>query len=133
MSALVSHGKFDMVHIQNSTLAGGVAVGSICNMHIGPGGALAVGVGAGILSVLGYRFLTVSETALYAINQVQNLIDRYKISDKGKYQCASHKASKKSRPEGKKIFFTTTLLASLLNLQEITNSSCGSYVHHFMI
>ncbi|CAG4938575.1 unnamed protein product, partial [Parnassius apollo] len=51
-------GKLDMVHIQNSTLAGGVAVGSVCNMHINAGGAIAIGIGAGILSVLGYRFLT---------------------------------------------------------------------------
>lgn len=60
MSAALSHqkGKFDMVHIQNSTLAGGVAVGSVCNLHIGAGGAIAVGIGAGFLSVLGYRYLT---------------------------------------------------------------------------
>ncbi|XP_039756979.1 ammonium transporter Rh type B isoform X2 [Pararge aegeria] len=60
MSSVVSkhHGKLDMVHIQNSTLAGGVAVGSVCNMHIMPGGAVAIGIGAGLLSVLGYRFLT---------------------------------------------------------------------------
>ncbi|KAM3959716.1 rhesus blood group-associated glycoprotein Rh50 [Aphomia sociella] len=60
LSSAVSkhHGRFDMVHIQNSTLAGGVAVGSVCNMEIGPGGAIAVGIGAGILSVLGYRYLT---------------------------------------------------------------------------
>lgn len=58
-SALNEHkGKFDMVHIQNSTLAGGVAVGSVCNMQIGAGGAVAIGIGAGILSVLGYRYLT---------------------------------------------------------------------------
>ncbi|XP_032518087.1 ammonium transporter Rh type B-B isoform X1 [Danaus plexippus] len=60
MSSLVSHhhSKLDMVHIQNSTLAGGVAVGSVCNMHISAGGAVAVGIGAGFLSVLGYRYLT---------------------------------------------------------------------------
>ncbi|KAL0879052.1 hypothetical protein ABMA27_004017 [Loxostege sticticalis] len=58
------HGRLDMVHIQNSTLAGGVAVGSVCNMHIGPGGAIAVGIGAGLLSVLGYRYLTPKLTKL---------------------------------------------------------------------
>lgn len=67
MSSLVGHGKFDMVHIQNSTLAGGVAVGSVCNLHIGAGGAIAVGIGAGILSVMGYHYLTVSGTAFYAM------------------------------------------------------------------
>ncbi|CAH0727198.1 unnamed protein product, partial [Brenthis ino] len=60
LSSAVSkhHGKLDMVHIQNSTLAGGVAVGSVCNMHVGAGGAIAIGIGAGLISVLGYRFLT---------------------------------------------------------------------------
>ncbi|XP_040151342.1 ammonium transporter Rh type A [Anopheles arabiensis] len=59
LSALVSHEhKLDMVHVQNSTLAGGVAVGSICNLLIHPFGALIVGVMAGVISVLGYRFLT---------------------------------------------------------------------------
>ncbi|XP_021705382.1 ammonium transporter Rh type A isoform X2 [Aedes aegypti] len=58
-SALVAHEKkFDMVHVQNSTLAGGVAVGSICNLLIHPFGAIMVGVIAGVISVLGYRFLT---------------------------------------------------------------------------
>ncbi|XP_058823707.1 ammonium transporter Rh type A isoform X1 [Topomyia yanbarensis] len=59
ISALVSHEtKFDMVHVQNSTLAGGVAVGSICNLMIHPFGALLIGVIAGVISVLGYRFVT---------------------------------------------------------------------------
>ncbi|KAJ8719799.1 hypothetical protein PYW08_011974 [Mythimna loreyi] len=60
LSAAVSHkpGKLDMVHIQNSTLAGGVAVGAVANMYIGPGGAIAVGMGAALISVLGYRYLT---------------------------------------------------------------------------
>ncbi|XP_053608700.1 ammonium transporter Rh type B-A isoform X2 [Plodia interpunctella] len=60
LSAAISHqrGKFDMVHIQNSTLAGGVAIGSVCNMMVGPGGAIAVGIGAAFISVFGYRYLT---------------------------------------------------------------------------
>lgn len=60
MSAIVSHQhKLDMVHIQNSTLAGGVAVGSICNLLIGPHGAVLIGFISAIISVLGYRYLTV--------------------------------------------------------------------------
>lgn len=49
-----------MVHVQNSTLAGGVAVGSVCNLLIGPHGAILIGIVAGAVSVLGYRYLTVS-------------------------------------------------------------------------
>ncbi|KAI5638916.1 ammonium transporter family domain-containing protein [Phthorimaea operculella] len=60
VSSLVSHdeGKFDMVHVQNSTLAGGVAVGAVANMYVSPGGAIAIGTAAGIISVLGYKYLT---------------------------------------------------------------------------
>lgn len=60
VSAFVSKdNKLDMVHIQNSTLAGGVAVGSVCNLMIGPYGAIIIGMFAGTLSVIGYRFLSV--------------------------------------------------------------------------
>ncbi len=45
------------VHIQNATLAGGVAIGSAANMMVSPGGALAVGVAAGVLSTLGYAYI----------------------------------------------------------------------------
>ncbi|KAJ2951604.1 hypothetical protein O0L34_g13760 [Tuta absoluta] len=60
VSSLVSHdkGKFDMVHVQNSTLAGGVAVGAVANMYVSPGGAIAIGTVAGIISVFGYHYLT---------------------------------------------------------------------------
>ncbi|CAK9833826.1 Ammonium transporter Rh type B-B [Anthophora retusa] len=58
-SALVSKGsKFNMVHVQNSTLAGGVAVGTAAGMMCQPVGALVVGALAGLLSVLGYKYLT---------------------------------------------------------------------------
>ena len=61
ISALVNHErKLDMVHVQNSTLAGGVAVGSVCNLLIGPHGAVLIGIIAGIISVLGYKYLSVS-------------------------------------------------------------------------
>ena len=45
------------MHVQNATLAGGVAIGSAANMMVGPGGALAVGVAAGLLSTLGYAYI----------------------------------------------------------------------------
>lgn len=62
VSAIVSNEhKLDMVHVQNSTLAGGVAVGSVCNMLIGPHGALLIGFISAVVSVLGYRYLSVRE------------------------------------------------------------------------
>jgi ammonium transporter Rh len=52
------HKKFHMEDIQNATLAGGVAIGSSSDLVIGPGGASLIGLIAGIISVLGYKFLT---------------------------------------------------------------------------
>ncbi|XP_067104683.1 rh family, C glycoprotein a [Osmerus mordax] len=51
-------GKLDMVHIQNATLAGGVAMGTAAEFMIMPYGSLIVGFFCGILSVFGYLFLT---------------------------------------------------------------------------
>ena len=48
------------MHVQNATLAGGVAVGTSADMMIHPWGALLIGTVAGTLSALGYRYLTVS-------------------------------------------------------------------------
>mmetsp|Transcript_33992 Transcript_33992/g.95693 ORF Transcript_33992/g.95693 Transcript_33992/m.95693 type:complete len:468 (-) Transcript_33992:61-1464(-) len=47
-------GKFDVVHIQNSTLAGGVMMGVAANLDITPGGAIGCGIIGGAVSVLGY-------------------------------------------------------------------------------
>lgn len=50
--------KLNMVHVQNATLAGGVAIGTVANMIIQPWGALLIGTLAGIVSVLGYNYVT---------------------------------------------------------------------------
>jgi len=55
---LSKQGKISMVHFQNATLAGGVAVGSSADLVIGPHGALVVGAIAGILSVIGYTYIS---------------------------------------------------------------------------
>lgn len=47
------------VHIQNAALAGGVAMGTAGEMMLTPAGSMIVGLLAGIISVLGYKYLTV--------------------------------------------------------------------------
>lgn len=48
------------MHIQNATLAGGVAVGTCADMNIGPFGAMLIGLVAGVISTLGFKYLSVS-------------------------------------------------------------------------
>jgi len=49
--------KFDMVDIQNATLAGGVAMGTCADLLIGPGPAVLIGIISGIISVVGYVYV----------------------------------------------------------------------------
>ena len=67
--------KFDMVDIQNATLAGGVAVGSSADLVIAPWGALLIGLIAGTVSVLGYVYLSpkLEEYGIYDTCGVNNL------------------------------------------------------------
>nr|BAO93205.1 Rh type B glycoprotain [Lethenteron reissneri] len=57
-SLLDNHGKLDMVHIQNASLAGGVAVGTCGDMMLSPYGALILGFIAAIISTFGFKYLT---------------------------------------------------------------------------
>ncbi|KAM7314083.1 ammonium transporter Rh type A, partial [Ixodes scapularis] len=57
-SLLDSKNRFNMVHIQNSTVAGGVAMGATADMMVHPYGAFIIGSVAGALSVFGYKFIT---------------------------------------------------------------------------
>ncbi|XP_067941459.1 ammonium transporter Rh type A-like [Watersipora subatra] len=50
-------GRFNLVHVQNATLAGGVAVGTAANFMIQPWGAVLIGVLAAIISTLGFQYL----------------------------------------------------------------------------
>ncbi|KAL5019944.1 hypothetical protein ScPMuIL_002836 [Solemya velum] len=51
-------GKISMVHVQNATLAGGVAMGTAARMPIGVWLAALVGAVAGVLSLVGFQFLS---------------------------------------------------------------------------
>jgi ammonium transporter Rh len=57
-TSLREHKKFDMVDIQNATLAGGVAIGSVADMHMTIGGSVLIGCAAGALSVFGYVYIS---------------------------------------------------------------------------
>jgi len=50
--------KFNMVHIQNATLAGGVAVGASSNLILSPYVAILIGMIAGTVSTYGYVFIS---------------------------------------------------------------------------
>lgn len=52
---LTSVRKFDMVHLQNATLAGGVAIGSSCDLALSPATCIVIGLLAGFVSVCGYE------------------------------------------------------------------------------
>mmetsp|Transcript_19035 Transcript_19035/g.47900 ORF Transcript_19035/g.47900 Transcript_19035/m.47900 type:complete len:411 (+) Transcript_19035:66-1298(+) len=58
LSGALQSGKFNMVHVQNATLAGGVAMGAACNMCENAGFALLIGCFSGCVSVAGYVKLT---------------------------------------------------------------------------
>jgi len=50
--------KFNMVHIQNATLAGGVAIGTSSSLILSPYPAMLIGMIAGTLSTFGYVFIS---------------------------------------------------------------------------
>merc|ERR1719361_2541567 len=68
-------GKLDMVHIQNSSLAGGVAIGSSSDLVVGPYGAIIIGLVGGFISCSGYVFLTpkLNESGIYDVCGIHNL------------------------------------------------------------
>lgn len=43
--------------MQNATLAGGVAIGSACNMLLHPWGAMLTGIASGAVSAYGFTYL----------------------------------------------------------------------------
>ena len=60
--------KFSMTHVQNATLAGGVAIGNVADLMIQPWGAMFVGIIAGCVSVLGYKYVQPFVTKQFRIH-----------------------------------------------------------------
>ena len=56
--------RITMEHIQNATLAGGVAMGTSADMSVQPVGAIVIGFTAGLLSTTGYAFVKVIITII---------------------------------------------------------------------
>lgn len=50
--------KFTLEHLLNSTLAGGVVIGASAGIILNPGGSMAIGFVTGIISTLGFEYLT---------------------------------------------------------------------------
>ncbi|NXF31998.1 RHAG protein, partial [Nyctibius bracteatus] len=57
-SLLERDGKLSPSHLQNGSLAGGVAIGAVADMAVPPVAALALGSLSAVACVLGFRFLT---------------------------------------------------------------------------
>jgi ammonium transporter Rh len=56
-SRLMNNSKFDVVHLQNATLAGGVMMGTAGDIDMGIHGAMAAGFCAGAVSCFGYAYI----------------------------------------------------------------------------
>ena len=67
------------VHVQNATLAGGVAVGTVADLMILPAGAAGVGICAGLLSSIGFNFVMVSGGPEVLIAQSRDRLARFTV------------------------------------------------------
>jgi ammonium transporter Rh len=56
LSVMFHKGKASMIDMANAALAGGVAIGSACNI-VGPAGAFVIGLLGGAISVVGFVFI----------------------------------------------------------------------------
>ncbi|XP_012557534.1 ammonium transporter Rh type A [Hydra vulgaris] len=67
--------KYNMVHIQNATIAGGVAIGTCADLMIRPWGAILIGILAGAISVIGFTYITpfLNRRVVHDTCGVQNL------------------------------------------------------------
>jgi len=59
--------QFNVIHIQNSTLAGGVVMGVAAHLDLQPAGAMGAGMVAGAVSVLGFQYVSPILTNVFNI------------------------------------------------------------------
>ncbi|MEE6521320.1 hypothetical protein FKM82_019471 [Ascaphus truei] len=57
-SLLDKRGRISLVHLQNATLAGGVAIGASADLMITPGGAIGLGCLASLSCIFGFQYLS---------------------------------------------------------------------------
>lgn len=57
-SLLEKKGKLNLSHLQNATLAGGVAIGAVADMVITPAGALGLGIVSSLSCIFGLKYVT---------------------------------------------------------------------------
>uniref|UniRef100_F7FMC2 Ammonium transporter AmtB-like domain-containing protein n=1 Tax=Ornithorhynchus anatinus TaxID=9258 RepID=F7FMC2_ORNAN len=57
-SLLEKRGRLSMAHLQNATLAGGVAIGAVADLMITPAGAFLLGGVSSLVCVLGFQYLS---------------------------------------------------------------------------
>lgn len=74
-SQLFRGGRFDMVDVQNATLAGGVAVGSLANLMISPALAIVTGVCGGAISALGFAYLSDALLARFGLQDTCGVLN----------------------------------------------------------
>eukprot|EP01084_Bolivina_argentea_P279253 477392_1 len=55
---LLTENKFNIQHIEQSTISGGVAIGIIADLYIHPVGAISIGIISGIISVFGSVYIS---------------------------------------------------------------------------
>lgn len=69
-----NNGKLRMVDVQNATLAGGVAMGAAADMYLEPYAAILIGSVAGLLSVVGFTYITPKVKEVFGIEDVCGIL-----------------------------------------------------------
>ena len=67
------NGKFNILHIQNSIISGGIGVGTSSQLYIHPAGSITVGILSSTICIIGYEFITP------LIDKLINIYDIYGI------------------------------------------------------